>query len=204
MGFLLKDIPGLEAAEAEASRREQEIRELAFLDVPLDICGVAVKQFTPRHFILLDAARVPFMEPAYLTPVEATMFLWVVSTRYQGTGKAARARFFKRVSPIGEWDLRAGLESYVEAAMMDAPMGGGDGKAPATSFVAAIVDRLCGNGYPWTEEKILDTPLARIFQYFRRIELRTDPRAILANPLSDRARKRCVDEWLEKRRKEAA
>lgn len=191
--MLLKNIPGLEKKVAAAARLEAELRELPFLGVNLDICGIEVKQFAPRHFLYLDTARIPFMTPAALMADQAAMFLWVISPGFNPAG-AGRKEFLGRIASLNFGHLKTELTQYVEQAMMDAPKGQGDGRAASTSFYAYVIDALVAGGYQWPRDVIMDTPFAEIFQYLRRIASRKGD-AALANPLSDKARREAVNAY---------
>jgi hypothetical protein len=53
---------------------------------------------------------------------------------------------------------------------------------------------LLASEYGWQDEHILSLPLARLFQYLRRIEKRRDPKAMQFN-----RSERLISEWMQKR-----
>lgn len=181
-----EDIPGY----ADAVRNEARIRDIAFLAWPIPLCGVKVRQFTPRHLILLDHCQNAFVcgqQPALADILE---FMWFVSVDYS-LDHAERDRFLvswqetaSALKPIEE------INEYLADAFHDAPMRQGGGMAKAyTAPMAAIVDILASS-YGWDDDKILEMPIARVFQYLRRIQKRTNPNTILFNR-SDKA----ISDW---------
>jgi len=77
------EVPGL----AEARRRERQIRENAFLDLPQWICGIPVRHFTLRHLLILDQLRNGFVVPCEFERssekvAHALQFIWVCSFWY--------------------------------------------------------------------------------------------------------------------------
>src|SRR5436190_4788815 len=161
MATLLDDIPGLKERVAEAARKEGELRVLPFLDVTLDICGVPVKQFTPRHWAYLDAAGVPFFAAEAMSAVQVAQFLWIVSPSFRVGDAAAREAFLESIVQVPFGDATAAIAEYVDFALLDRPETGGQvSSAPITSYLAAIVDRIAEGGYTWSRDQILDTPFA--------------------------------------------
>ena len=191
MGTLLKDIPGLAEKLADARRREAELRDLPFLGVDLDIGGVAVKQITPRHWLYLDAAGVPFFCAEAMNPVHVALFLWILSPKFRPGDIAARDAFLLEIVNVDYAAAVKAIGEFVDDAFLDRPEGGGSSSAPTTSYVAAIIDMIATGGYTWTKDVILDTPFAELFQYIRRIEQRLYG-VPLINRFTDRARREAV------------
>jgi hypothetical protein len=199
MAILLDSIPGLAAKVAKASRLEQERRENAYLSDVRRICGHDVRLMNARHWIMLDAAGVPFLAANVMGPIEVAIFLWVLSPAWKPGKCPERDEFLKRVAKVKLGPARKQIAEYVDETFMDG--GGSRGSSskapPATSFAAALVD-LVASEYGWREGEILDMPLVRLFQYLRRIDMRTNPKAAVINPLSDRARRLAVKAHLAK------
>lgn len=205
--MLLDEIPGLKEARTAALAREETLREIPFLPANLDICGVEVRQFTPRHFILLNAAGSPFLGAGEIAIEHVAQFLWVISPQFC-TDPFARDLFLANVQLSFETDdddklatLIAAIDRYLEDALIDRPSGAGS-ETPLTHFAAAIVDEIASE-YGWDDEVILEKPFARLFQYLRRIERRRDPRTPRFNRLSDGAERAAVKAWLKGRESEA-
>ena len=217
--MLLSKIPGLTKAVAKAAAIEDTIRRRAFLPHVTTLCGLAVRPFTPRHFLFLDEARSPFLSGHIPGPEHVGIFLWLVSTdfvlpspqiplsnvrqrRHAFTQRIGRIPFIKALTEIG---------AYLDEALLDRP-GGGGGDDPIASFAAVLVDDIAA-AYGWQDEildadgqpvhgaGILDKPIARLCQYRRLIWRRDCPSMPVTNRLCDTARRKAVENYLEKEKK---
>ena len=180
-------IPGY----ADALAREEEARELAFLDVPQDLLGVAVVPLTLRRVRALTAAGSPFFGGGAPTAGDVAVFLWALSPEYQPADAEGRVRFTAELAASGVLADLAGaalaIGDFLDWTWNDAPCAGPSrGSVQSenlTSFEANYVDTIA-SVYHWSEAQILDCPLPRLFQYLRRIALRTDPKAKFASRYS--------------------
>lgn len=171
-------IPGY----AEAQKREQENRDLAFCDWPVPLCGLSVKQFTYMHLLILGNCENSFVSGRAHDAEDVAFFLWVVSPDYRPNNIKARDNFCrgiaKKVKFLGAC---AEIEEYLVRAFQDAPGGVVGSSKNYTSFVAPMCD-LFSREYGWDDQQVLNKPVARLFQLLRRIELRTNRRAVFFNP----------------------
>jgi hypothetical protein len=183
-------IPGYrEALDAEALARDA-----AFLDVPEALAGLECRPFALQDWVAMDAIGSPLVRGGDVDAADLALFLWYVSTSYHPQAPERRRRAFLRgiaKRPMREL-LDAALE-YVDDAFADGP-GGSDGprSPPPTSFAAALVDRLARE-YHWPERDILRSPLKRLWQYWRRIRMRTEKNPIFCNSKSDAVRRNWID-----------
>lgn len=181
------DIPGYAAAiEAERSNRE-----LAFLAQPIPLCGVPVRQMTPRHLLLLKGIGNRFIMGGRPDAGDVAIFIWVLSTEYT-TGHQEQISFCKKLikginlsKSIGE------VFQFLRMVFQDSPEGTSQDKL-YTAPIASMVD-LFGNQYGWTSDDTLEQPLARLFQLAREITRRLNPKAPMVNK-SDRY----IGEWLQR------
>lgn len=178
-------IPGY----AEAVNTEQVNRDLAFLRDPLPICNIAVGHMTARRFLILSGCKNRFIVGGQLRPEDVAMFLWFVSPRYSTTPGEREAFISEYIRPLVFVDACREIIAYLGRAFQDSNPSAGGGKE-FTSAVAGIVDLLASE-YGWNDEAILDMPLARVFQYIRRIQMRRNPEA----PMINRSEK-YIAEWL--------
>lgn len=170
------DIPGYR----EAREREQANRDLAFLDFPIPLCGVIVRQFNLKHLVLLGNLGNAFVSRAELpTAVDIAQFLWVVSTEYSLDDKA-RDKFVKKLRKLKYGACLAEINAYLAQAFQDAPPAAGDSGKLYTSSCASLVE-LIAHEYKWDDETIMQKPIARLFQYVRLIKVRYNPKALLFN-----------------------
>lgn len=185
------EIPGY----AKAIAKEQTVRDLAFLDAPLPLCGIRVRQFTPRHWILLQRCGCPFLVGGPVTRDDVFMFLWFVSPEYC-LDLAKRDEFLRVLCEVGK-DCHPikEIEAYLDDAFQDMPGGAGAREGMVKSYMASVtvlVDAIAAE-YGWDDDAILEKPLARLFQYMRRIAQRHRPDKMLFNR-SDRL----IGEWRRK------
>jgi len=204
--MLLDQIPGLLAAERRAKRKEEELRRRAYLPCHLRICGIPVRAFTPRHFILLDEARSPLIGyPGAILPEHIAQFLWLVSTEFLlpthqvplRRVKAACSHFTQKKSAKMKYGRALKkIREYIEEAWFDGPSstpGSSDDDAPYASFVAHLVERFPNRavatyddrGQPVPEGGTLDRPFAQLFQEIRVRTVSENPKYVPPNRLSD-------------------
>ncbi len=176
------EIPGYVAAR----NREDANRELAFFPMPPPILGVPVRHLNARHHMLLVGCRNRFLVGGMPTPEDVAMFLWFLSPEYSTQPGARELWVNKHVRSL---DFRAAvlaIVEHLERVFQDCPPQSDKGpqQKAYTAGVAGTIDILAQE-YGWSDEEILEMPLARIFQYFRRIASRKIDRFVMFNP-SDR------------------
>lgn len=185
------EIPGLR----EALIREQELRDLPFLDLPEDIAGIPVRVFTLRDLIALDLMKNAHVvryrfESEIERITQAQQFLWFMSAGYRVPRGwldylwmcARRERFSRRVMRMNSKAVFDGIDHYLAEAFYDNPYGGeGGGAALKASYAVYLIDQLCAAGYSWSEREILDMPIKRLWQYLRISMKRLDPKAPITN-----------------------
>lgn len=171
----------LNAAQAEEERR----RELAFLDVDVDLGGVRVRQFRPRHFLHLCACGSPYAQGGPIAPEHVVQFLWIV--RAPGILPDAQEDFAAHPSialpAYAAWVKAIG--EYIDAAFMDAPPRIVGGMEPVASLWAYLVHQFA-SAYGWESDRVLDEPFARLYQLGRIQARERDATIPLVNPLSAR------------------
>lgn len=177
MSFLETEaIPGY----AEASRKEQESRDLAFCEWPVPLCGIEAKQFTLTHLLILGNCENAFVSGRVPEPADVAFFLWVVSTDYVPNAKE-RDKFLARICDRVKFVPACGeIMDYLDAAFADAPAGPAEKGKSYTSFAAVHCD-LFASEYGWDDQQTMHKPVARLFQLLRRIQKRHNPRAIQFN-----------------------
>ncbi len=174
-------IPGF----AEAANEEQANRELAFQPMPPPISGVVVRHMNARHHILLSGCRNRFVCGGRPRPEDVAMFLWFLSPEYS-TEPGMREAFVAETVRALDWESVV-LDCYRYLARVYQDWPAHENSGPQKMYMAPVVwiVDLLASEYGWTDEAILEMPLARIWQYVRRITLRKSPKAPMFNP-SDR------------------
>jgi hypothetical protein len=208
--MLLADYPGYTRAIARAAQLEELLHDLPFLSALEKIRGISVRQLTPRMCGLLLFARSTFMYKGAVRGVDdVARFLWIVSPDYKPDQKAAD-RFMRKLPliaatregklyPVFRAFERA-IDRYVDRAFIDQPaMCANSATVFPVAYQAAIVHPIA-RAYHWDEERILDTPIARLYQFLKLIQRE---RGAIAGelgtpafyPYQDRIRRRIVMRW---------
>jgi hypothetical protein len=188
----------LNIERAMAVYSESVIRESAFLPITLDICGIEVKPFTLMHYVLLDFSRNPLLSgKSEIEAANILEFIWVVSTVFKASDKAAFDTFVKtKCASIDYGKAFEECMQYLEQATLDldqrnVPDAKGNNKAPYYAWLVPYVD-LLANQYGWTVEYITQhLPLNVILQLSRVIEermsMQSGNKVKFFNKLSDAA-----------------
>lgn len=202
----------LNRALARAKRIEEKLRERAFLPVGEEINGVDVKQFTLRKLTILFQFRSPFLYGGIREIEDVGQFLWIVSPHYSTEAQeiplpwwrrrwarwrghripTVREAYMAQVVMHPNWHLfyRA-IDRYIERAFMDTPPSSSGGKSIGACYAAAMIHRIACT-YHWEMDKILDTPVAALFQLLKWIEVMHNPNVPQFNPLQDRIKARLM------------
>ena len=184
----------------DAVAREKSLRDAAWLDLPARICGMEFRQMTVRHYLVLDGVDSPFVRGGIPTPEQLAQFLWIVSPSFT-PDEGEALRFTKEIGKLPFTQAVQESLAYVEQTFLDAPQGAkrDDGSPDYFSWLSSIVDAL-GSEYGWKPFEIMEMPLRQVFQLLRVIRRRHDPKAVLFNNLSDRAKL----DWVQSMKKKAA
>ena len=172
-----------------AVKRENEIRDAAFLDLATDICGCQVMQMTGWHWIILNGIDSPFVKGATQPPSasDLMMFLWVMSREFwfwniicgfkNGNTKLMkwrRKRFINRFKKLEYGKVVMRCIDFVRDTFQDSPASSEDGvekrHVPYFSFAAGLVHCIAGE-YHWSRDSILRLPLKEAFQYQKAIDI---------------------------------
>lgn len=201
MGVLLDSIPAVCKAVARAERNADERRDLALSGVDLRLCGLDVRQLTPRHLLILFAARNPFLFGGRRASEHVAQFLWIVRAQPASSSSSSsaspasndREKFLRRVARIPYLRACKAIDAYIDASLMDKPPSTGSKRSAIVGTFASIVHEIASL-YGWSRDTILDSPIAEIYQYFRLITRDRDPKAIFFNP-ADKARRLAFNKW---------
>lgn len=183
----LNTVPGFK----EAQEAEQTARELAFISPTLPLCGIEVRQLTPRLWLLLNGLGCAFLKGITPGPEDIAMFFWFMSPKYS-RDLAARDEFIKtEVIHLKFIETAQAIYAFLGNAFIDSP--------PATqasdqkSYWAHIggLIHLIASAYGWDDEAIMDKPLARLFQYAKILRYSRNPKEPRFN-----ASDRYVSQWL--------
>ena len=218
----IDELPGYREAVAEESQARSE----AFLpSLRRFICGVEVFPLSFAHVNLLNALKSPFMSRSngMPSPLAIAEFLWVISPQYQ-LWLAFRERVGSRHPWYANWRYNRARRSfvrsmrrrripwavwvahiyrYLDRAFSDSPAGGGRQGFFANYYSAeASVINIIASSYGWSDDKICEIPVEKLWQYIRCIQRRNDPNMPMSNP-SDRIRQVEFEKLKERIKKES-
>ncbi len=198
MGLILNQIPGLTEAVSAAEAEEAAIRELPFIGERTDICGVPAKLFTLWHWMMLRAARSPFL--GYGSTIDGSdvmQFLWIVSPEFVWGDTEKRDAFIAEIADALPYeDAVDGIREYLAESMMDLITRSHDSEAPVISLAASLIHRIAAaygiglNGFAAFRNEIIHMPLIELAQYRRAILM--DAGQKFGNSLSGAARRHHV------------
>jgi hypothetical protein len=171
------DVPGL----TEALKRENDIRDASFLDLNANLCGVEIRQMTPQDLLILDGIGNPLMAGGLPSPAELADFLWKLSPRFKLNAPIRRFLFGRSVRKKEYLSLVKACGKYISDTFQDSPGSSGPSSTPYAGWCAYLVNNIAMN-YHWSEDKILRTPLKRLFQYLKCIRRYHNPDAPMHNP----------------------
>lgn len=184
MRIVWTEVPEYVAALA----RETCQRDAAFFLERETLCGFEVLPFTPRHFITLASVGCPFVNGGFPTQADLARFLWVVCPDFRPITPEAtmrdrriRQRWIRRARPLNLLAGCAAIELYLNDALADSPGNSAPEGSPSDYSLAAGLVDLIATSYGWTEERVLNTPFKKLWQYFRAIRRRADPNAVFIN-----------------------
>ena len=191
-------VPGYrEAVEAETRGRD-----IPWLGLTETVNGIEVLQFTPQHFLTLSLIGSPFLSGGYTSPEEIARFLWVVSPGFTAGNsvltRAKRWRFVAGCRKLKLIETSNAISAYIDSAFADSSSDTSKQNKSYFSCIAGIVDSMASE-YGWPENAILNMPFKKLFQMFKAINLRYDPKAKPAN-----ASQRLISDYLSKRNVESS
>ncbi len=189
-------IPGLN----EAYDEERRLRELVYLDAPHYICGIPLKQITPRIFARLLFIRTPFLNGGAITPAAIGHFLWACHRDFAlPSGRwfrhRKRNRFLRSLRRMDFAELEEGIDEFLDETFFDAPQGGTRDDTPYVCGIAWMEYRMTCEPFRWPSERTLETPLRRLYQLTRCDDARQ------GTPLFNRISDGVKDRWLTEQNK---
>lgn len=134
------------------------------------IAGIPCAPLTPRRLEWLRAFNNPFICGGQSSVATMLQFLWFVSVEFC-TDSAKRDEFLESNADIAGaerlLETADGISAYLDRAFLDAPHG-----KPGKPYYAPTVGlyHSLNSSYPhgeWTLAKVLDTPLAVIYQLIK-------------------------------------
>jgi len=162
-----------------AIKRENDVRDASFLDLTTSICGVEIRQMTPRDMLILDGIGNPLMSNQYPSPAQLADFLWKLSLEFKLNAPFRRWLFAMRVRKMNYFKAVQACWKYLEITFQDSPASSGLQSTPYASWVAHLVVDL---GSPAEAQKILNTPLRQLLQFRNVIRKNNNPNAPTHNP----------------------
>jgi len=179
-----QDLPEFQVAV----KRENEIRDAAFLRLTTRIGPIELKPMTPRDLLILDGLDNPVVSGGIPTSAQLADFMWKLSTEYKDGARWRRWRFAKRVAKLDFISTIQACFNYIRDTFQDAPAGSGEHSLPYAGWCAHLAVSLAPQNPAANLDLILNTPLKILFQ-LRRVMRRVDnPNAPMIN-FSDRIKR---------------
>lgn len=160
---------------SEAYERERRLREEVYLDQPHYVCGIPLRQITPRMFALLLHIGTPFIGGGVATEGDIGRFLWACHRDFTPPSKGIlgrfrnwkRDRFLASLRKMDFDELEDGIDEFLDATFLDSPQGGKTDDTPYVCGVAWMEYRMALDPFRWDSERTMRTPLRRIYQLIR-------------------------------------
>lgn len=191
------EIPGYE----DALREERRLREEIFLDVPAVIGGVVVNHITPSLLARLAQMRTPFICGGEYNEAETLRFMFAVWSEFVPQSHPEfndkilmLTALLRQRFPDNFLALEDEIDQFISVTFMDGPRGGPE-SVPYVTGIAWHVYQMAKEPYGWDEQRTLDTPLRKIYQYLRCLKLERGD--IMFNELSDTVKANWLQELRE-------
>lgn len=154
---------------------EDARREQSFLDLPVTVCGEELRQMTPRDLLILNGIESPFVCGGEVDPMDLVIFLWFMNAKNDQSDSwfniRRKRKMMQRVALLMFDDAVADCHEFVSATFQDTPNNesNGEEKRPiGTALIVPLIVRIAKET-GWDKDKILNTPLAQLFQFLKHI-----------------------------------
>ena len=175
-------------AYREAVASEIDDRELAFLGLDEDICGVKCVPLTLRKLSLLKVAKSPFILGGEVETMHIVQFLWIVSKQFS-VDATEREAFIGGILELDTEKCIREINEYIDRAFLDIRMGTSKSR-PLVSMTATVALEMAGEPFRMNWREVLDTPIAVLFQLMKAHDISEGGKP--ANARSDKIR----GQWL--------
>lgn len=132
---------------------ETNARDAAFLNIPTDICGLKIRQMTPRDFLILDGLGNPIISGGAFSESAISDFLHFMAVNrspWHRFRKMFRMNYPKALEELGK---------YFDSTFQDSPGGTKCAKSiPIASWFAHRTQFLLSHNLCRTIDEALDTP----------------------------------------------
>jgi hypothetical protein len=172
MGINISEIPGLAEEVAKEAKRVEYLREIAFLDIPLEMCGIEVEQFKPRHWQRLSIAGNPFVCGGTISAEAILQFFWVISPRFSTDPREAQKFAEETAAILPESDKCAEeIQRYLDDSFMDRRASAVSHSTPLPNCgpTSSVIHDMAPHGRPMSE--VLGTPFGALFQLIRHLDI---------------------------------
>lgn len=157
----------IQEQHAAAVAREQRLRNIAFLRLPVTVCGEELHDITPHSLAVLTVARSPFICGGAITHSAVLVFLWALNVRYASCGFRAwsyRRKLARKIYRMNLAYAAGEIERFVADTFMDAPCGTGKPELPVASDTAWMVYRFETGAWRRPAEVTMHTPFRILYQ----------------------------------------
>ena len=173
----------------EAKKRESETRLSLFCPQPFRYVGeFPITPLTLEKYCIITLPEF-WSDPDPRLPV--LRFLWIMSPDFDPDPKKGTEFILDHIQDDLEgYDQE--IREIFNQAFEFAPKGSSSGKSSGNDWIATIID-LFASEYGWDDEKILQTPMDRLFIYLQRIQVRRSSNPVTFSTEADRLKKEFMD-----------
>jgi hypothetical protein len=177
---------------AEAERKDAEQKGKAFLPLPYlieDLGEFEVVPLTLRKYAMISLPGFWEKDNGRLSVLR---FLWILSPEFEPSKKKAQEFLdAHRFTDLSGYDEQ--IRAFIGRAFELAPQKNKDKPGKVQEWLSHFVD-IFAKEYGWTDDQILDAPMARLWLYLRRIRDRSSKTKISFCEEADRLRQQFMDE----------
>ena len=168
----------------QARSREALSRISAFCPITIEeIKGFKITPMTLEKYSIIslpefwedDDPRIPILR-----------FLWIMSPEFSTDPRKAKTFILENIEK-NLTGLQEKIREIFEGAFKFAPPSESDKSGGQVDWISMVVD-IIASEYGWTDEKILSTPMDRIFLYLKRIFSRKSADKVTFESEADRLR----------------
>jgi hypothetical protein len=135
----------------------------AWLNLPESICGIEIKQITPKILLHLHGIDSPLFGIGEVRFDDVLAFLWICSPSFCYDAKV-RDEFLKQAKKINPFDAVLEIQTFLEKTFIDADYDTRqNGKKSNATFIAYLCDNLARE-YSFSIEQTMQTPMRQIYQ----------------------------------------
>jgi hypothetical protein len=156
--------------QQDAIRREQRLRNAAYLRTHEIICGERVKNLTPYLMAVLSAIESPFLCGGGISHAHCSQFIWAIHESYLTPGWHAnwrKSNICKRLASYSLPNKVEAIQAFLDITFLDGEKRIGKQERQIVSDCGWLVYRFHESPWNYSEETTLHTPIRILYQELR-------------------------------------